>query len=256
MGLSLLDRFSLGAWGRRFRHFARGPGLPHVYMIYVGFGWMLARIPWGIRRAVRRLDPLLRWLAVDGYGFHEGFFRFPQYAGGRKKPRISEGYWLRAFDQGLGRSLWFVMGAGAAEIAEAIEAFEPSRRADLWSGAGLAATYAGGCDERNLLAMRSLASDYLPQLAQGAAFATKARLRAGNPTEEMHLACETLCGKSASETGALVDAAMKDLPPDGVVPAYEIWRMRIQKRIGMEMGVDRQFIPQEIPSMNLLGDAQ
>jgi len=236
MGLSLLDRFSLSRSGRRLERFVRGPGERHVYMVHVGVGWMLARVPWGMRREVARLDPLLGWLAVDGYGFHEGFFRFERYAGGRKMPRISTGYWLRAFDQGLGRSMWFVMGTSATKIAETIEAFDESRRADLWSGVGLAATYAGGGDEENLLALRTAAEAYLPHLAQGSAFAVKARLRAGNPTENMRIACETLCGMSTSDAEGLVDSAMQNLPASTAIPAYEIWRRRIQSQIGMEIG--------------------
>ena len=160
MGLSLLDRFSLGRSRARLPLFIHGPGQPHIYMVHVGVGWMLARIPWGMRRAVARLDPLLGWLAVDGFGFHEAFFHYRRYAGGRKLPRISRGYWLRAFDQGFGRCLWFVMGASTAKIADAIEAFPEPRRADLWSGIGLAATYAGGVNEDNLLAIRSAAGAY------------------------------------------------------------------------------------------------
>ena len=237
MALSFLDRFSLGRSRRRIGEFLRGPGAPHVYMIHVGVGWALARIPWGMRRGVDRLDPLLRWLAVDGYGFHEGFFHFRRYAGGRKMPRIASGYWLRAFDQGFGRSLWFVMGASATKIAENIAAFDDSRRPDLWSGVGLAATYAGGGDEGNLLALRSLCAGYLPHTGQGAAFAVKARLRAGNPTDRMRLACETLCGMSASEADALVDSAMENLPYGEMIPGYEIWRRRIQSQIRTEIGV-------------------
>src|SRR5206468_3903957 len=52
----------------------------HPYMAHVGAGWALARL--GLarfgstrRRAFERMDRVLRWLAIDGYGFHEGYFR-------------------------------------------------------------------------------------------------------------------------------------------------------------------------------------
>jgi hypothetical protein len=239
MGLSLLDRLSLIGRGTRIPRFLAAPGNAHSYMIHVGVGWTLARIPWGTHRTLSRLDPLLRWLAVDGYGFHEGFFHFDRYAGGRKKPRISSGYWQRAFDQGFGRSLWFVMGTQAKKIAEAIDAFDRSRCGDLWSGVGLAATYAGGGDEDNLCSLCDAAAAYMPDVAQGAAFAVKARQRAGNPTARMRQASEILCGMTASEATAIVDAAAENLPDDGAIPAYEVWRRRIQARMRTETGVAR-----------------
>ena len=73
MALSLLDRVT--PWRRdRLARFVAGPGKPHIYMVHVGVGWALARLGRGVEAALRRLDPLLGWLAVDGYGFHEGYF--------------------------------------------------------------------------------------------------------------------------------------------------------------------------------------
>ena len=71
MGLSLRDY--LTPWRRdRWRRFLAGPGSAHAYMVHVGVGWTLARLRRSVLPALRRYDPLLRWLVVDGYGFHEG----------------------------------------------------------------------------------------------------------------------------------------------------------------------------------------
>src|SRR6185503_18765465 len=108
----LLDRLRLTR--RRFADFVSGPGASHVYMLYVGAGWAIARLPWlrsNPDRAIRHFDPLLGWLAVDGYGFHEGYFHWPESIDRRRLPRGLSGYARCAFDQGLGRSLWFVEGA-------------------------------------------------------------------------------------------------------------------------------------------------
>ncbi len=127
-------------------------------MTYVGIGWLLARLPGGIQGYLRRLqqvgakglsplqklDPLLGWLAIDGYGFHQGYFHWRKYIQGILPPKNLSGYSCRVFDQGLGRSLWFVKGANIHAIEEAIAQFQPQRRADLWSGIGLACGYAGG----------------------------------------------------------------------------------------------------------------
>ena len=144
MGLALLDRFT--PWRKdRWRTFTERMAQPHIYMMHVGLGWAIARLRRSVTPYLAALDPLLRWLVVDGYGFHEGYFSWPRYIEGRAIPVRLDGYERRVFDQGLGRSLWFVKGADVAAVANAINAFPSSRHNDLWSGVGLACAYAGGC---------------------------------------------------------------------------------------------------------------
>jgi hypothetical protein len=232
MGLALLDH--LMPWNRDLlRAFLDGPGSEHAYMVHVGAGWAFARLPWirrNLERPLSRLDPLIRWLAVDGYGFHEGYFSWPRTVRGQAIPGRLSGYARRVFDQGLGRSLWFVDGADVDRIPKTIDAFDPSRHADLWSGVGLACAYAGGVDRAAIEALQMAGGPYRPQLAQGAAFAAKARQRAGNPADHTGLACAILCAMSAVEAARVTDDALVDLPADGPVPAYEVWRRRIRDR--------------------------
>jgi hypothetical protein len=229
MALTLLDR--LTPWNRsRVANFLRGPGDPHAYMVHVGAGWVLARMPGNVGKFMGRFDPLLRWLIVDGYGFHEAFFHFPRYLAGGSVPGRLRGYALRVFDQGFGRCLWFVEGTEVRRIAQTITGFPSERRGDLWSGIGLASVYAGEASEAELRSLCDAAHPFLPQLAQGAVFAAKARQRAGNLAPYHDLACGMLCGCSASEAAQISDEALENLPADGALPAYEIWRQRIQQR--------------------------
>ena len=233
MALTLLDHFMPVNRGR-FHRFLQGPGAPHFYMLHVGAGWAMARLPWlrwRVDSFISTLDPLARWLALDGYGFHQGYFYWPDSVRRQKVPRGVAGYARRAFDQGLGRSLWFVEGADVPRIAAAIATFPQTRQPDLWSGVGLACAYAGGRDESHVELLRETAGPYLAQAALGAAFAAKARQRAGNPAPHTELACGVLCGRSAEAAAAVTDDALRDLPRDGVEPAYEIWRRRIQKQL-------------------------
>lgn len=226
MALSLLD--SVTPWKRdRFQQFLLGPGEHHSYMVHVGAGWAMARIPWGIGR-LAKMDPLLRWLAMDGYGFHEGFFHWPNCITKQVLPKRIKGYACRAFDQGLGRSLWFVKAADPGLITKTIANFPEQRRSDLWSGVGLAAAYAGGVDRSALESLFAGSSACQAELAQGAAFAAKARQRAGNPVDHTELACTVICGMNAEAAARTTDDALINLPKDAEVPTYEIWRQRIQ----------------------------
>jgi hypothetical protein len=208
----------------------QAPGDPHTYMVHVGAGWVLARLPGSVEKFLSRFDPLLRWLIVDGYGFHEAFFHFPRYLAGGPIPKRVQGYARRVFDQGFGRCLWFVEGTETGRIGQTIAGFAPERRGDLWSGVGLASVYAGKVGESELQSLREAAGSFLPQLAQGASFAAKARQRAGNLTPYQDLACGVLCGLGAAEAAQVSDEALENLSAAGALPAYEVWRQRIQQR--------------------------
>ena len=122
-----------------------------------------------------------------------------------------------------------LLGADAQRVSDTIARFDKSRHADLWSGIGLACAYAGAYTERELTVFCSAADSYRAQLAQGAAFAAKARLRAGNLVSHTETACKVICGTSALEAAEVTDAALKNLPRDGSEPAFEVWRRRIQQ---------------------------
>jgi hypothetical protein len=230
MGLDILDQ--LQPWkAQRIRRLLRGQGRPHAYMVHVGIGWSMARWRLGIKRRLARLDPLLQWLALDGFGFHEGYFHWSRYAARAAPPfTMLRGYGARAFDQGLGRSLWFVGGADPEYISSAIINFPEARRDDLWSGVGLACTYAGGADSHDLRELRVASGPHWPHLAQGAVFAAGARQRAGNMAPHTEMGCQWLGGLSGQRAAELCEETLRDATEDAG-PAYEAWRRLIRAHL-------------------------
>jgi hypothetical protein len=211
MALALRDALSPIRKDRLAR-FLAGPGDAHAYIIHVGSGWILGRLPLSPARLLCRLaDPVLRWLALDGYGFHEGFFHWPRSVGRGQVPGKLRGYERRGFDQGLGRSLWFVEGADVRRLPDTIRSFARERP--------------------EIEKLLRAAGPHAPQLAQGVAFAAKARERAGSMAPGTELACEVICGMSAARAAAVTDEALRGLPPGRPEePAFEVWRRRIQER--------------------------
>ncbi len=239
MALALLDGLSL-LRRDRLRRFIAGPAANHIYMSLVGLGWAMARLPASFLDPYdQALAPVLWMLAIDGYGFHQGFFHPADAVDGRNVPRRFQGYERSAFDQGLGRCLWFVEGAEPERIARTVATFPAERRADLWSGVGLASCYAAGVDRPVIEALAREAAPFPANLAQGVAFAAEARVLAGIPTPETEMVCAALTGRSAAACAEIARAAGRDLPSEPQqpgVPVYEIWRRRIQSA----------FVPTEV----------
>jgi hypothetical protein len=238
-GMALAVRDGLSASRPWIRSFLDSRGADHVYMVYVGVGWAMARLPKIRWRAIMPEDTLLRWLALDGYGFHQAYFRTEQYVNAHYQGRVPgwpREYANNAVDQGIGRALWFVNVSDPERVAACIAGFAKERHGDLWSGIGLASAYAGGVDAADLDALVRLAGEYRPQAAQGAAFAAKARLLAGTVTEGTELGVRAHCGMSVAEAAAVTDEARDGLGEDGQLPAYEAWRRRIAARFAGRSG--------------------
>ncbi|MFY1698638.1 DUF1702 family protein [Solwaraspora sp. WMMA2101] len=236
--------------GRRTRDLLTGSGRPHLLLAYIGIGFAMARLPRPLWRKVLPdlaglpYHPTMSWLAVDGLGFDRAYFHTRRWVVEQRQPAPypwlgRPDYFGRAFDQGIGRALWFIHGGQPRAVAAAVEEFAPARRADLFSGVGLAATFAGG--ELDLLP--ELAGPYRAELAQGAVFAAKARAESGFVPAHVETATQVLTGTSAAAAAALADeVAVTDTDgtdaddtrsgagrPDGP-PAYETWRRRIRER--------------------------
>ncbi len=234
MAFTVLDAIGRG---HRTRDLLLGPGRRHIFLAYIGMGFAMARLPRRLwKKAVPDLGgdpyyPTMSWLAVDGYGFDRAYFETPRWVDAQKVPKPfpwegSPDYFLRATDQGIGRALWFICGGRAPDVAAAVRRFAGHRQPDLWSGVGLAATFAGGSDPNGLSALRRAAGDDGAQLALGVVFAVKARAYAGLVPEYTTAACQTLAGLSVDKAVALADATAVHSP--GSEPAYELWRQRIR----------------------------
>ncbi|MFY1668887.1 DUF1702 family protein [Plantactinospora sp. WMMB334] len=231
-----------GGRGHRARDLLRGAGRPHTFLTYIGIGFAMARLPrflW--RNVLPDLNgvpyyPTMSWLAVDGYGFDRAYFETERWVTrqGRPAPYPWQGradYFPRAVDQGIGRALWFIHGGVSPDVAAAVRRFATGRQADLWSGVGLAATFAGGSDADGLAVLRRAAGDRLPQLAQGAVFAAKARDFAGFVPAHTGLATGVLTGMTVPAAAALADDVAADGFAAGPEPAYEIWRQRVEAQL-------------------------
>ncbi|HEV7648543.1 MAG TPA: DUF1702 family protein [Actinophytocola sp.] len=245
MAFAVRDTMAGGS-GKRTRELLTGPGAPHVLLTYIGIGFAMARLPRPLWRGIvpdltgSPYYPAMTWLAVDGYGFDLAYFHTRRYVDEQRVPTTypwegSPEYFPRAVDQGIGRALWFIHGADAAAVAAAVGRFPAARRPDLWSGVGLAATFAGGSPAGGLAALRAAAGDQWAELALGVVFAIKARDLAGHVPAHSALAARVLAGLPVPGAVAIADRTEAEpagpAPAGADVPLYEIWRTRIRAQL-------------------------
>ncbi|WP_433259929.1 DUF1702 family protein [Actinosynnema sp. CS-041913] len=259
MACTILDAMR-GGRGGKTAALLNGSGRPHIFLAYIGIGFAMARLPRPLwKRVLPELDspfhPTMSWLAVDGYGFDLAYFHTRRWVDEQRVPapypwQGRPDYFPRAVDQGIGRALWFIHGARPDAVADAVRRFAAERRADLWSGVGLAATFAGGCDAGGLRSLRAAAGGHQAELALGMVFAAKARTYAGFVPDHTETAARAFGELSVDAAVNLADAtavpavnaapkpadttavpgmssadATADVPQ---VPPYELWRRNIR----------------------------
>lgn len=249
--MAVAVRGMLEPWRRaEFHRLVSVSGGRHAYMMHVGLGWALARMPLPLWPDLHRVDPMIGPLVLDGYGFHEVFFDTARVlsektvlrARGlrRERGRFPFDRWpgseqdaVQQLMQGVGRGLWFVCGGSPGRLDTVIRSFAPDRQGSMWAGVGLAATYAGGRDAEGLRELKEAAGTHTGWLRQGSAFAAEARHRAGTTTAHTPVAVRVLCGTDLEEA---VRACADTRPPGreadgGDWAVYERWRHRLAERL-------------------------
>lgn len=214
-----------------------GPGAGFVHLIHVGAGWPAAVLPSRTLRRRLPLDPLLRWLAVDGAGFARGFFRGPRWIRrlADRPDRADPGQAVLL--QGVGRSLWFVECGDVAAIGRQVERFPPDLRPEVWAGVGLAVCYAGGCADRQFEQLEALSAKERVALAQGAAFAAEARRVAGRVPAHTEAAVAALTGvpaHTAANWARDSEDLARALGPE--IDSYRWWQREIRRRAAAAAG--------------------
>lgn len=241
MGIALMDR--LFPWrSDQWAPFLASDWNVYPYLTHVGLGWALARIPGGMAHFAQTLlvedvihheaespHSLLACLALDGYGFHQAYFAWEKYVQARVEPSFLPSECLPVFRQGVGRSLSFVLGMSPARMAKSVGQFPRACQSDIWSGVGLAAAYAGGFTSQEVQDLQDYAGCHRPALAQGVAFAAKARQRARVVPQHTSLVCEGVWQQPVEEVAQLCDTTLVDLPLASKLHTYALWRQRIQE---------------------------
>ncbi|MFC3979091.1 DUF1702 family protein [Streptosporangium jomthongense] len=218
--------------GKRLRNLLSGQGVRYPHMIHLGAGRGYARLRMRPMWGIHSVHPLLRWLAFDGFGFHQGFYAADRTVGRQRTAGLLDRTRRAIFDQGVGRMLWFHECAGVEDVVLRLAEFPLGRRADLWSGIGLAAAYAGGARACELERLSAAAAEdgFRAHLVQGAAFACSAHLISRTVPEHTAEAVLALCEVGVEEAGGWTDTALVALGHNAHTgDHYQAWRAGVRK---------------------------
>jgi enediyne biosynthesis protein E3 len=198
MALALKD-FSVSNTLNHWRLFMEGPGVKHAVHVHAGLGWAIAQQRISILPIIETLDPLMWFRVLDGYGYYDGIFRQRKTIGDHRIPPDFDNSFLQGYDQGVGRSLWYICKGDTSKIPGLVAGFSSSRHKDLWRGIGTACVYVGGSDENMLRELLTSAEGHHAQLSVGAALVSRTRRDTKTPTPDIELACRMWCNCSAEE---------------------------------------------------------
>lgn len=208
---ALADLMAPGS-SSRLNTFTHSAARRHDFIVTVGAGFAIARVPFGLRRLEsyqRRLDPMIGWCVADGYGFHQGFFHWKRFVEGCEPvPTSLREQNRRLFDAGVGRAMWWVYGADPDSIARAIRRFPDERRAEMWTGIGTALAYAGTGTAAGASQLCDAAGPYRLDLLSGIPFAAHMRHKGGNAAEWTERVCSDLLHLSVAGTSGLISAEL------------------------------------------------
>jgi hypothetical protein len=189
---------------RRWLEFAQQSAL-HSTQIHVGLGWALAQLQMDPLLFMTALHPMMRYRVADGYGYYEGTFRKRKSVLSQQKPEWGDATAIGAYNQGLGRSMWYLHNGNIREAKKLVDKFPVERQGDLWRGLGIAITYAGGNNKEDLSEILALSGNYKIQLAIGSVMALVSRSVAKFISEDAFLASNVWSNKNADELLSLCE---------------------------------------------------
>lgn len=191
----------------------------------VGHALCQQRLP--VRFGQHASDSFWGWMALDGYGMHAAYFRWPTFVIGQKVPEHLDELGRAGFDNGVGRGLWFASGAEPRVVRGLIERFPHERRPNIWSGVGMMVAFWGAAEPADMRKLLRMSGKYRFWFQQGVAFSLVGRARANDCPDFTHAAASLVCGGALSEALDLTNSCLAALEVPPTTPeSFNNWRVQ------------------------------
>lgn len=234
------------AAGKALSSFSRNQSLEDVvsllraapeysFVLYMGIGEAMAQLkipptlcntvaenPWGGQ-------------IIEGYGFFDGYFRWFDTLVHQVYPSDLAPGLRAAYDQGLGRAIYFVTNGRPRDIKDYISTFAPARQKELWAGLGQSTAYVGGPSESDLRKLLDLSGNDRFELMQGVLLGLSARIEQNFVPDYTETARSIICGiDSAKET--IVNSNVQELVLNRRDYPIFSWQKSIRESLSLELG--------------------
>ena len=191
---SIEDTNSLKKWSDFYHYY----GMKHSSQIHVGLGWAFSELDLVFSDFELIIEPLLQYRVIDGYGYYEGVFKKRKSIRMQESPQHFNQLNLKAYNQGLGRSLWYTAQGKVAKLIQLISRFPENRRHDLWRGIGIAVAYVGGIEISVLQKLVNESNRYLSSFKCGVSLLVQSRHKAETIVNDTNIICDFLFGLSCA----------------------------------------------------------
>ena len=171
---SLRENQSLVDWNVFFNNH----GQKHTSQVYVGLGWALCELDVPLESALHTIDGKWKLRILDGYGYYSAIFKRRETIRKMEIPCQISADFVPAFNQGIGRSLWYISNGDVERLNRNIELFASTRRYDIWRGVGIAMTFVGGIQKDAIEKIEACAGNAINELHLGILMAQSSRLKA------------------------------------------------------------------------------
>ncbi|HNH75653.1 MAG TPA: DUF1702 family protein [Candidatus Obscuribacter sp.] len=200
----------------------------HIAGLGLGAGHALSRLgsPADLSPAVA--DQYLGWLAMDAHGMHEGYFNWYNSVYELAVPEGLCEVSREAFDQGLGRAIWFIASSDWRSIEGLVSRFPISRRFNLWRGIGLMAGFWGADDEQQFKKLFNASGKFKAFFQQGVAHAVCMRYDMDEVLDYTAAASELICGAPTEKVAEMASGYMEKAVVNGLdSKSYISWQSEI-----------------------------
>jgi len=157
----------------------------HAAQVHIGIGWALAELSLRPDAYLSQFTGVMQGRVLDGFGYYSGLFRRRRCIQAMDIPEGIPAQLLTAFDQGLGRAMWYISKGEIEPLMNMVGPFPKERKAGIWRGIGVAATYVGGLDDVGFERLDLMARSSSPDFVVGVLLSAAGRITAGTDTGEV-----------------------------------------------------------------------
>ena len=189
-------------------------GNKHTSQVYVGLGWALCQLDQPIEKVLENIDAKWKLRVLDGYGYCSALLKRRATIRNQIIPQHIPHNFQSGFDQGIGRSLWYIAKGDVERLKRNVDLFSSNRHADLWRGIGIAITFVGGIESHHIKELETVANQWMTELKVGVLMAQLSRKKAESVSTDAQMIGNHLFENEVSliqKFSAVSDASFTDI---------------------------------------------